>query len=221
MHILLVEDDELLGDGIRMGLQQDGYVVDWVKNGSDADGLLTDSTFDVAILDVNLPGKSGFSVLADARNRGVQLPILILTAKDSIDDRIKGLDLGTDDYLTKPFDFNEITARLRALLRRSSGRAAPVIQHDNITLDPAAHTVALDGRSVKIARREYALLHALLENAGKVVSRNKLVDVLYGLEEEIDSNTLEVHIHYLRKKFGNDFIRTIRGVGYMVKKSIA
>lgn len=152
------------------------------------------------------------------RQNGNSTPVLILTARDSIEDRVKGLDLGADDYLTKPFDLEEVMARLRALSRRSVGRASPTIKYRNIELDPAAHSVKVDGEGIKLSRREFALLHTLISSPGKVISRNQMIESLYGWDEEIDSNALEVHIHHLRKKFGNDLIKTIRGVGYIVQK---
>lgn len=218
MRILLVEDDELLGDGLQIGLIQDGHAVDWVKDGEMANSVLHTDQFDAVILDVGLPKMSGLEVLRNLRLANNPTPVLILTARDSVDDRVKGLDLGADDYLTKPFDLEEVLARLRALVRRSAGRANPTIKFANIELDPAAHSVKLDGEDIKLSRREFALLHTLLSSPGKVISRNQMIESLYGWDEEIDSNALEVHIHHLRKKFGNDLIRTIRGVGYMVQK---
>lgn len=218
MRILLVEDDELLGDGLQIGLIQDGNAVDWVKDGLIADSVLSTEQFDVVILDIGLPKKSGLDVLKTLRQSGNNTPVLILTARDSIDDRVKGLDLGADDYLTKPFELEEVMARLRALTRRSVGRSTPTIKFKNIEIDPAAHSVRVDEEDVKLSRREFALLHTLLSTPGKVISRNQMIEALYGWDEEIDSNALEVHIHHLRKKFGNDLIKTIRGVGYIVQK---
>ncbi|MES2217059.1 MAG: response regulator [Pseudomonadota bacterium] len=219
MRILLVEDDELLGDGLRNGLIQYGYAVDWLKDGQSADQALKTETFDLIVLDIGLPKLSGISVLQNLRSRGLTMPVLILTARESIEDRVKGLDSGADDYLTKPFDLDELCARLRALQRRFSSRAEPVLQHENISLDPASHTVTLNGETINVSRREFALLHKLLENAGRVLSREHLTQSLYGWGEDVDSNALEVHIHNLRKKFGQTFIRTIRGIGYMIDKS--
>ncbi|MDO8954215.1 MAG: response regulator transcription factor [Gammaproteobacteria bacterium] len=218
MRILLIEDDELLGDGIKTGLKQDGHTVEWVKDGLTAESVLLRDAFDAVILDISLPKKSGLEVLKAVRLEKIQTPILVLTAHDSVEDRIKGLDSGADDYLTKPFNLHELNARLRALSRRSLGRVEPSIQYGPITLDPAAHTVKFHDEEVKMSRREYALIFTLLENQGKVISRHQIIDSLYGWNEEIDSNALEVHIHHLRKKFGNNFIHTIRGVGYMVQK---
>lgn len=219
MRILLVEDDELLGDGLRTGLIQYGYTVDWLKDGLSADQALKTENFDTVVLDLGLPKMPGITVLQNLRGRGQTMPVLILTARESIDDRVKGLDSGADDYLTKPFDLDELCARLRALQRRFSSRAEPLLVHENITLDPAAHTVSLNGEPVSVSRREFALLQKMLENAGRVLSREHLTQSLYGWGEDVDSNALEVHIHNLRKKFGQTFIHTIRGIGYMIDKS--
>jgi len=218
MRILLVEDDELLGDGIVTGLQQEGHAVDWIKDGKTAAMTIPHEEFDAVLLDLGLPRMDGVEVIKVVRKEGVSTPIMILTARDAIEDRVAGLDAGADDYITKPFDLNEVLARLRALTRRSSGRATPVIEHGNITLDPAAREVIFKGSPVKLSRREFSLLHALLQNRGRVISRNQIIETLYGWDEDIDSNALEVHIHHLRKKFGSDVIRTIRGIGYMVSK---
>ena len=218
MRILLVEDDELLGDGLRTGLVQYGYAVDWLKDGLSADQALRTETFDIVVIDLGLPKISGITVLQNLRSRGQTMPVLILTARESVEDRVKGLDSGADDYLTKPFDLDELCARLRALQRRFSSRAEPLLIHGNITLDPAAHTVMLNNEFVTVSRREFALLQKLLENAGRVLSREHLTQSLYGWGEDVDSNALEVHVHNLRKKFGQHFIHTIRGIGYMVDK---
>lgn len=218
MRVILVEDDELLGDGVRSGLKQYGYTVDWVKDGAAAKHAILSEHFDAIILDLGLPRKSGIEVLEEIRDEGVSTPVLILTARDAVEDRVAGLDKGADDYLTKPFDLEEVTARLRALLRRSSGRADSSITYRDLVLDPASHSVTLNGEPVTLSRREFALLHKLLENSGQVLSRDQLTQSLYGWEEDVDSNTLEVHIHNLRKKVNGTFIRTIRGVGYMVEK---
>ena len=219
MRILLVEDDELLGDGLRTGLVQYGYTTDWLKDGLSADQALKTENFDIVVLDLGLPKMPGITVLQNLRSRGQTMPVLILTARESINDRVKGLDSGADDYLTKPFDLDELCARLRALQRRFSSRAEPLLVHDNITLDPAAHTVTLNGEPMNVSRREFALLQKLLENAGRVLSREHLTQSLYGWGEDVDSNALEVHIHNLRKKFGQPFIHTIRGIGYMIDKN--
>ncbi len=220
MRILLVEDDGSLGDGIYKGLKQYGYTVDWLTDGRTALSSIKTESFDVILLDLNLPGLPGLSVLREMRAAGITVPVLILTARHAIEDRIKGLDSGADDYLTKPFDLDELSARIRALQRRhSSNRAAPLLTYRDIELDPSSFTVTLKGQLISLSRREFSLLQKLLENAGHVVSRDSLNQCLYGWEDEIDSNTLEVHVHNLRKKLiETSFIRTIRGVGYMAEK---
>lgn len=220
MRILLVEDDELLGDGICNGLKHYGHTVDWVKDGRSAHRALSSAqeSFDMIVLDLGLPNVDGLDVLKSIREQNIVTPVIILTARETINDRVSGLDAGADDYLTKPFDLDELCARMRALQRRSQSRAKPVIAHADITLDPAAHVVTQGGKEVLISRREFALLQKLIENPGRVISREQLNQTLYGWGENIDSNALEVHIHNLRKRFGNKLIRTIRGVGYMVEK---
>ncbi|MCL5260716.1 MAG: response regulator [Gammaproteobacteria bacterium] len=219
MRVLLVEDDELLGDGIRVGLKQYQYTVDWVKNGVAALQALQTEHFDMVVLDLGLPRLSGDEVLKSMRTKNINTPVIILTARDTIDDRVKGLDIGADDYIVKPFDLDELCARIRAVQRRTASRAEPTITYENIVLDPAARTVSKDGQSVELSRREFVLLQMLLENIGRVLSREQITQSLYGWGDDIDSNALEVHIHNLRKKFGNDFISTIRGVGYLLEKS--
>ena len=220
MRVLLVEDDEFLGDGIRTGLKHYGHTIDWVKDGRAAHDVIasTHESFDVIVLDLGLPKVSGLDVLRMMRDKNLPTPVVILTARDTVDDRVKGLDAGADDYLTKPFDLDELCARLRALQRRSKARAKPVITYADIILDPASHVIQLKGEEILVSRREFALLQKLLENAGRVISREQLNQTLYGWGENIDSNALEVHIHNLRKRFGAKLIRTIRGVGYMVEK---
>ncbi len=218
MRLLLVEDDELLGDAVKTGLTQFGYVVDWVKDGEVARRAIKSESFDLIVLDLGLPKLSGSSLLQSMRRDDNKTPVIILTARESIEDRIKGLDSGADDYITKPFDLNELSARVRALSRRSQGRADGIIQYHHITLNPAAHSVLLEGEPVNVPRREFALLLKLLENHGQVLSRDLLMQSIYGWDEDVDSNALEVHIHNLRKKLNANFIRTIRGVGYMVEK---
>lgn len=219
MRLLLVEDDELLGDAVKTGLTQFGYVVDWLKDGESARAAIKSESFEAIILDLGLPKLSGLGFLQSIRNDGNTTPVIILTARESIEDRVKGLDSGADDYLVKPFDLNELSARVRALVRRSTGRADATLHYRNVTLDPAAHAVYVDDISVNVPRREFALLQKLLENSGQVLSREQLMQSLYGWDEEVDSNALEVHIHNLRKKLNANYIRTIRGVGYMVEKN--
>lgn len=218
MRILLVEDDPQLGDGLTVGLRQAGFAVDWVRDGQSADHALASENFDLLVLDLGLPRLSGMDVLQQARRRGQQLPILILTARDATGDKIAGLDAGADDYLVKPIDIDELAARIRALSRRSAGRAAPLLIHGELQLDPAAHTVTLSGAEMDLSAREFSLLQLLLENTGRVLTRSQLEQSLYGWRDEPDSNALEVHIHHLRKKLGTDLIRTLRGVGYTIPK---
>lgn len=218
MRILLIEDDPQLGDGLTVGLRQVGFAVDWVKDGLAADIALTAEVFDVVVLDLGLPKLSGMEVLQRLRGRGQSLPVLILTALDTTADKIAGLDAGADDYLVKPIDLDELAARIRALVRRAAGRAQPVLRHRGVTLDPASHAVTVDNLPIELSAREFAVLHALLENAGRVMTRVQLEGSIYGWRDEPDSNALEVHIHHLRKKLGSDFIKTLRGVGYMIPK---
>ncbi len=217
MRVLLVEDDALLGEGVYTGLKQDGYAVDWVQDGQMAEIALNIEHFDILILDLGLPKQDGLQLLQKLRAKGNPIPVLILTARDSLDDRIKGLDVGADDYMVKPFDLEELNARMRALLRRSAGRAAPKLVHGKLVLDPAAHEVRCNGAVVDLSPKEFALLQTLLENVGRVISKTKLQEALYSWEHDLASNALEVHVHYLRKKLGSGFIRTIRGVGYIIE----
>lgn len=218
MRVLLVEDDALLGDGIKAGLKQAGFVVDWVQDGHAAKLALETEEYALLVLDLGLPRLSGMDLLKWLRGRGGKLLVLILTARDTVADRVMGLDAGADDYLIKPFDLDELIARLRALLRRSGGQATPVLQHGGITLDPAAHQVRKDEQLIELSAREFTLLHELLLHAGRVQSREQLEQRLYGWGEEVESNSVEVHIHHLRKKLGADLIRTLRGVGYVIDK---
>jgi two-component system OmpR family response regulator/two-component system response regulator QseB len=218
MRILLAEDDPQLGDGLTVGLRQDGYAVDWVKDGIAADLALKSESFDLLVLDLGLPRLSGMEVLARLRGRGQALPVLILTARDATGDKIAGLDGGADDYVVKPIDLDELAARVRALARRTAGRAAPLLQHGDLVLDPAARQVMLGGTPVELSVREFSLLQTLMENRGRAMTRAQLEGSLYGWRDEPDSNALEVHIHHLRKKLGAERIRTLRGVGYMMAK---
>lgn len=219
MRVLVVEDDVLLGDAIQAGLKQAGYAVDWMKDGVSADQALSTEPYAAVVLDLGLPRLSGLELLRHLRNasaHNAKIPVLILTALDSVEDRIKGLDAGADDYLAKPFDMGELSARLRALVRRASGSAAPVLQVAGVMLDPAAHQVHYQGQPVDIPAKEFALLHALILNAGKVLSRAQLGEQLYAWGEEVESNAVEVHIHHLRRKLFPELIQTIRGVGYLI-----
>ncbi len=219
MRILLVEDDPQLGDGLCVGLNQAGFTVDWLRDGHFADQALQNEKFDLMVLDLGLPGLGGMDVLKKLRQRGQTLPVLILTARDAVGDRIAGLDGGADDYLIKPIDLDELSARIRALSRRMAGRAAPVLVHGDITLDPAAFVVTQGGQPVELSAREFAILQLLLESAGRVLSRSQIEQALYGWRDEPESNALEVHIHHLRKKLGSSLIRTLRGVGYTIAKA--
>jgi DNA-binding response OmpR family regulator len=217
MRLLLVEDDLPLGEGLRAGLQAEGYTVDWLHDGASAVHALRSETFDLLVLDLGLPRLSGIGVLQQLRNSGSHLPVLILTARDETRDRVAGLDAGADDYLPKPFDLNELKARIRALLRRSAGRGRALIEHAGISLDPANQQVHFQGNLVALTPKEYLLLHELLAHPGKVFTRERLVQLLYGWDEEAESNTLEVHISHLRKKLFSELIRTVRGIGYLVE----
>lgn len=219
MRLLLVEDDELLGDAVKTGLSQFGYIVDWLKDGEVARSALKTELFELIILDIGLPKLSGINLLQSLRLDGNTTPVIILTARESIEDRIKGLDSGADDYIIKPFDLNELNARIRALIRRSQGRADTTLQYRNVILDPAAHSVMVDNQTINVPRREFSLLQKLLENSGQVLSREQLMQSIYGWDEDVDSNALEVHIHNLRKKLNANYIRTIRGIGYMAEKN--
>lgn len=221
MRLLLVEDDRLLGDAIQAGLTQAGFAVDWVTDGLAAEQALAGQPaggYGAMVLDLGLPRRDGLAILKGLRQRGSRLPVLVLTARDTVEDRIGGLDSGADDYFLKPFDMGELAARLRALIRRAEGKPAPVIALGGVVLDPAAHTVTADGQAVELAAKEFALLHVLMLNAGRVLSRHQLEEQLYSWNDEAGSNTVEVYIHYLRRKLGRDLIRNIRGVGYLVPK---
>ncbi len=215
MRILLVEDDALLGDGVRSGLRLVDYAVDWVRDGESARLALLDQKYDACVLDLGLPRRDGLGVLRELRGRGDATPVLILTARDTSADKVAGLDAGADDYLVKPFDLVELQARLRALLRRAKGAPVPLLSQGEVSLDPAARQVTLAGRTVPLSGREYALLHDLMAHKGRIRTRPELEESLYAWGEEAESNTVEVYIHRLRKKFGSDFIRTVRGLGYV------
>ena len=221
MRVLVVEDDALLGDAIQAGLKQSGYAVDWMKDGVSAEQALATEPYAAVVLDLGLPRLSGLEVLRRLRSRNAPLPVLILTAMDTVDDRIKGLDAGADDYLVKPFDMGELAARLRALIRRASGKTEPLLEVAGIKFAPAAHLVLYRDKPVDLSTKEFALLHALMLNAGKVMSRAKLEEQLYAWGDEIESNAVEVHIHHLRRKLFPELIETIRGVGYLIPRDKA
>lgn len=214
MRILLAEDDPMIGDSLRKGLRDEGFTVDWVQDGRSAERALEATEYALALLDLGLPHKDGLAVLRGWRQRGLTLPVLILTARDAVPDRVKGLDSGADDYLVKPFDLAELLARMRALLRRQAGRARDLIETGALRLDPAARTVEYQGQPVALSAREFALLRALMERPGAALSREQLEDRLYGWGEEVESNAVEVHVHNLRRKLNPSVIRTVRGVGY-------
>ncbi|HMV18389.1 MAG TPA: response regulator transcription factor [Rhodocyclaceae bacterium] len=218
MRILLAEDDPQLGDGLTVGLRQAGFTVDWVRDGQAADVALQAEAFDLLVLDLGLPRLGGLDVLARVRGRGQAVPVLILTARDAVGDKVAGLDGGADDYLVKPVDLDELAARIRALIRRSAGRSAPLLVWGELVLDPAARRLTRAGEPVELSGREFALLQMLLEGAGRVLTRSQLEQSLYGWGDEPDSNALEVHIHHLRKKLGSELIRTLRGVGYTIPR---
>jgi two-component system, OmpR family, response regulator len=216
VRLLLVEDDSMIGVSIRRGLRDEGYTVDWVQDGRAAEVAIETEPYALVLLDLGLPRKDGLAVLASLRARHRRVPVLVITARDAVPDRIKGLDLGADDYLVKPFNLDELTARIRAVLRRHEGRAEPLLAFGGLTLDPATHSLKQRGRDVPVSAREFALLAALLERPGTTLSRAQLEERLYGWGEEVASNSIEVHVHNLRKKLGEGAIRTVRGAGYSI-----
>lgn len=217
MRVLLVEDDEMMRQAVKVALSQAGYVVDHIGTAEDAEIVLQTTSYDLVVLDINLPGKSGLELLDGLRKRHNTVPVLALTACDTTKQKIEGLNKGADDYLIKPFDLDELLARLNALFRRSYGQASPLLQHGSVTCDLTAKTVSKDGKNINLSAREYAVFVALLTNKGKILNRRQIEDTLYGWDFEIESNAIEVHISYLRKKLGNSFIKTIRGLGYIVE----
>lgn len=222
MRLLLVEDDAMIGTGIQVGLRHEGYVVDWVHDAESAEAALAagDAGFALVLLDLGLPRKDGFALLDSLRRRRNRVPVLVITARDGVADRIKGLDLGADDYLMKPFDLDELAARIRAVLRRHAGRGEPVVEFGGFRLDPSSRKVSYSGREVSVSAREFSLLQALLNRPGQALSRTQLEERLYGWGEEIASNCIEVHVHNLRRKLGERAIRTVRGVGYVIDGSV-
>jgi len=221
MRILLAEDDALLGDGLRAGLRQCGFQVDWVRNGDAAQREMLAGVHAAAVLDLGLPVKDGMDVLAAVRGAGISLPVLVLTARDALHQRIRGLDAGADDYVVKPVDITELAARLRALVRRAHGEPQQRLVARDVELDPSSRTVRRAGEPVAMSTREFDLLQVLMLGAGRVLSREQLEQQLYGWGQEVDSNAIEVHIHHLRRKLGPGLIRTVRGVGYMLMKEPA
>ena len=218
MRVLLVEDDRMIAQGLQTALRQDGHAVDWMQDGVRGAEALHTAKFDLVLLDLGLPGKDGLDVLRGLRARGDSTPVIILTARDEISDRIAGLDAGADDYIVKPFDLDELAARMRSVMRRAAGRGDPCIEHRGIKLNPVAHTVERDNTPVHLSGHEFAVLEALMQRPGAVLSRAQLEDRLYGWSDSVESNAVEVYIHGLRRKLGADAILTLRGVGYYVPK---
>ncbi|HYK25967.1 MAG TPA: response regulator transcription factor [Steroidobacteraceae bacterium] len=218
MRVLLVEDDRMIAEAVRTALQQDGNAVDWMGDGASAAAALASETFDIVLLDLGLPKRGGLEVLRDARRSGIATPVIVITARDDVQSRIAGLDSGADDYVVKPFDLDELAARMRSVLRRGAGRGEPVIEHAGIRLNPATREVSYRGAPVQLSAREFAVLEALLLRPGTILSRAQLEDRLYGWGGEIESNAVEVYIHSLRRKLDPETIRTVRGVGYCVPK---
>lgn len=217
MRLLLVEDDPMIGESVRKGLQQDGFAVDWVRDGISAEAAWRANPYDLMLLDLGLPRKDGVAVLQGLRRAGKTLPVLIMTARDAVRDRVAGLDAGADDYLVKPFDLDELAARVRALLRRRGGRGDPLLRHGELTFDPATKAVRVAGEAVSLSARELAVLEALLDRPGAVLSRAQLEERIYGWDDAVESNAVEVYIHALRRKLGADLIVNVRGVGYRLK----
>jgi len=216
MRLLLVEDDEILGDGLVAGLKMEGYAVDWLTNGRLADEALKTNSYELIVLDWNLPEMDGMEILRALRNRKNETPVMVLTAKDTIPDRVQGLDTGADDFVIKPFELDEVCARLRALARRNEGRSVPNIEYKGIVLDPASRLVTYNDEKIELSQKEFEILSFLMGNIGKVVSKARLEETLYSWDSDVESNTVEVYIHYLRKKLDSSLIRTVRGVGYII-----
>ena len=219
MRILIVEDDPLLGDALQQGLRQAGFAADWLRDGREADHALAVESYQAMVLDLGLPRLDGRQLLRTMRSRGDRTPVIVLTARDQLEDRVAGLDAGADDYLVKPVALAELAARLRALIRRSQGQAAPSITVGELCIEPAEHRVTFRGAPVDLTAREFALLVELAGNAGRVLSREQLQSRLYDWDRELDSNAIEVHIHHLRRKLDAELIRTVRGVGYLLPRA--
>lgn len=217
MRVLLVEDDPMIGEAVKRGLGLEGFAVDWVQDGRQAELAIANGVYELVLLDLGLPRKDGLALLADLRRRGAVIPVLVVTARDAVPERIEGLNAGADDYLVKPFHMEELVARVRALLRRNQGRASSEIECGALRLNPVTHEASLRGAPIELSAKEFALLHALLETPGAVLSREQLEEKLYGWDDEVGSNAVEVHIHNLRRKLGSRAIRNIRGVGYRVE----
>jgi two-component system, OmpR family, response regulator QseB len=218
MHILLVEDDIELGEAIKHALEHQSYAVTWLNDGRQAMAAMSDGSIDLVLLDLGLPGKDGLDVLAEARRGGVKTPILVMTARDALETRIRGLDLGADDYLVKPFHLGELAARIRSLTRRAQGLADNLVEVGGLRLDLATMEVAFRGESITLTRREFAVLRILMERAGRIVRREALENSVYGFDTVVDRNAIEVQVHWLRRKLSADVIHTVRGIGYMIPR---
>jgi len=216
MRLLLIEDDRLIGRGVYETLRDEGYAVDWARDGESGLAQAVTGVHDLVILDLGLPQRDGVDILRRLRAGGHGVPVLIVTARDAPRDRVAGLDLGADDYLVKPFDLDELSARIRALLRRRAGRVDPVLEHHGVSMNLVTRRVSLQGREINLSAREFSVLHALLERPGSVLSRDQLRDKIYAWGDEVESNTIEVYVHALRKHLGAQYIVTVRGVGYAV-----
>jgi two-component system, OmpR family, response regulator QseB len=216
MRVLLIEDDPMIGRAVAAGLQDAGYTVDWVRDGADAELALGHQLYELALLDLGLPRRDGLEILKSLRRSGSKLPVVIITARDAVVDRVTGLDHGADDYLVKPFDLDELLARARAVIRRQEGRSSPEMSCGALTLDPVKRLVTFRGAPVELSAREFAVLEVLMKEPGAVVSREKLEDAVYGWGEEVGSNSIEVHLHHLRRKLRPELIRNVRGVGYRI-----
>jgi two-component system response regulator QseB len=218
MRALVVEDDPMIGRAVSNGLREDGYAVDWVLEGAAAELALAAGVYDLVLLDLALPRKDGLELLKALRRASSDVPVMIITARDGVADRVAGLDSGADDYLVKPFDLEELLARARAVIRRRAGRGSPELRYGALTLDPARRQVTFRGRAVALSAREFSLLEALMQEPGAVLSREKLEDALYGWGEEVGSNSVEVHLHHLRRKLAPELVRNVRGVGYRIAR---
>jgi DNA-binding response OmpR family regulator len=219
LRVLLIEDDPMIGESLTRALRSEGMSVDWARSGTDGEDALTNADYSLALLDLGLPGKSGLEILKSRRRKGDKLPVIVITARDELDDRIAGLDLGADDYVVKPFEVSELLARMRAVLRRRSGFAQSILEAGEVTLNLASHEVAYRGQMAVLPAREFALMAALTERPGVILSRSQLEDRLSGWGEEVESNAVDVLIHSIRKKFGREIILNVRGAGWMVAKS--
>lgn len=220
MRVLLVEDDSLLGKAVHTGLEQQGNAVDWVQDGAAAELALLTNDYTAVVLDIGLPKQDGMTLLKKIRLKGNTIPVVIITARDEVANRVTGLDSGADDFIVKPFDLQELGARLRAVARRASGRAASDIVHGKLKVDPAARSVILDDKPIQLTAREFTILTFLLDHRGKVVSKQQVQEALYSWSDEVESNTVEVHVHHLRRKLGRDLIKTMHGMGYTIDERI-